>query len=74
MACMLYAAASLLMMTIWGHVKIALVMLAICVIAYQGFKRMAMKRFGGMTGDLAGFFLQITELAQLIGMMAGGRL
>ena len=74
MACMLYAAASLLMMTIWGHVRIALVMLAICVIAYQGFKRMAMKRFGGMTGDLAGFFLQITELAQLIGMMAGGRL
>lgn len=29
------------------------------------YRRMAVKRFGGLTGDLAGWFLQVCELAQL---------
>ena len=30
------------------------------------YRRMAMREFGGVTGDLAGYFLQVCELASLI--------
>jgi adenosylcobinamide-GDP ribazoletransferase len=33
---------------------------------------MAMKQFGGVTGDTSGFFLQICELAALAGVCLGG--
>ena len=36
--------------------------------------RMAMKQFGGVTGDTSGFFLQICELACLIGAWIGVQL
>lgn len=36
------------------------------IIVYYAYKAFAMKTFGGVTGDLAGFFLQICELAILI--------
>lgn len=38
------------------------------------YKRMAMKEFGGVTGDTAGFFLQICELAAMAGIFLGGLL
>lgn len=33
------------------------------------YHRMSMKQFGGVTGDLAGYFLQICELALLVGIL-----
>lgn len=32
---------------------------------FAAYRRMALKEFGGMTGDLAGYFLQRAELWQL---------
>jgi len=44
---------------------------ALCLLYYQ---RMAYRHFGGVTGDLAGWFLQITELILTIVIVLGGRL
>ena len=33
------------------------------------YHRMSMKQFGGVTGDLAGYFLQVCELALLVGVL-----
>lgn len=41
---------------------------AVMVFCY--YYRMTVKEFGGMTGDLAGYFLQIFELALIIAMAA----
>lgn len=38
------------------------------------FHRMALKQFGGITGDLAGFLLQTSELAYAAGLVLLGRL
>lgn len=38
------------------------------------YRRMTMKQFGGVTGDTSGFFLQLCELAVLLGAWAGGLL
>ena len=38
------------------------------------YRRMAMKQFGGVTGDTSGFFLQVSELAMLAGIWLGGLL
>lgn len=46
---------------------------AVIVLVY--YRLMAMRQFGGITGDLAGYFLQLCELAILIGtVLAGGGL
>ena len=37
------------------------------------YRRLAMKQFGGVTGDTSGFFLQICELACLVGAWIGVR-
>ncbi len=36
------------------------------------YRRFAMKTFGGVTGDTSGFFLQLCELACIIGVWIGG--
>ena len=43
----------------------------LCVLAYR---RMAYRQFGGVTGDLAGWFLQVTELALTAVIVMGGKL
>ena len=43
----------------------------LCVLAYR---RMAYRRFGGVTGDLAGWFLQVTELVLTAVFVIGGKL
>lgn len=52
-----------------------LILGGLCVITaiavYLAYKRMALKEFGGITGDLAGYFLQCCELAILITACAG---
>lgn len=46
---------------------------AIVIFCY--YRSMAMRQFSGITGDLAGYFLQLCELAMLIGIvLAGGGL
>ena len=47
---------------------------ALCLLALLLYRRTAMKRFGGINGDLAGWFLQLCELAGLLGLAAGRRL
>lgn len=42
------------------------------VATFLYYRRMAVKRFGGVTGDLAGYFLQICELAILGCVVFGG--
>ena len=44
---------------------------ALCL---AGYRRMAYKNFGGVTGDLAGWFLQVTELALTAVIVLGGKL
>lgn len=44
---------------------------ALCLLCYR---HMAYKHFGGVTGDLAGWFLQITELALTFVIVLGGKL
>lgn len=41
------------------------------VLVYYSYKKMAMKEFGGITGDLAGYFLQRCELAILMVSVMG---
>lgn len=50
---------------------ICLLAAALCLLYY---KHMATKNFGGVTGDLAGWFLQITELVLTFVIVLGGKL
>ena len=38
------------------------------------YRHMSYKQFGGITGDLAGWFLQITELTLTAVIVIGGKL
>lgn len=46
--------------------------LALCVPVTLGYRKMAAKYFGGITGDTTGFFLQKIELTLLAGFLIGG--
>ena len=43
-------------------------------LVFLGYYRMSMKQFGGITGDLAGFFVQICELVMAACVWAAGKL
>lgn len=43
----------------------------ICFPVAIWYRRMALRRFGGITGDTTGYYLQITELAALAGTLFG---
>ena len=50
-----------------------------CALASAGmvfvyYRHICYHQFGGVTGDLAGYFLQVCELAMLTAVMAGGKL
>ena len=45
--------------------------IALSLLVTFWYRSIAMKRFGGATGDTTGFHLQITELALLAGLLAG---
>ena len=47
---------------------------ALCtaLLAFWYYHHMAMKQFGGMTGDLAGYFLQLAELLILAAVIVAG--
>ena len=50
------------------------VSLALALLWCLCYRHLAMKQFGGATGDTAGFFLQICELIMLAGVWIGGLL
>lgn len=51
----------------WGIKGLILSVIALLVYAY--YKRMSHKEFGGITGDLAGYFLQLCELLMVMGIV-----
>lgn len=50
---------------LWGAPAPALAALGTAVCFYFFYKRLALRQFGGFTGDLAGWFLQMCELLML---------
>lgn len=49
------------------------VCVAVVFLIYGYYYRMSQKEFGGITGDLAGYFLQICELGLLFALVIAGR-
>jgi adenosylcobinamide-GDP ribazoletransferase len=57
---------------IWLNFPYGLTGLALCLPVTVWYRRTAKKRFGGATGDTTGYYLQITELTLLTGLLLGG--
>ena len=71
--CAVYAALCLLLWLISGGWIAPLCALA-AVLCFLYYQHMAYKQFGGVTGDLAGWFLQVTELVLSAVIVIGGKL
>ena len=71
--CIAYAVVCALVWALCGGwlALLCLLTAALCLVYYR---HMAYKHFGGVTGDLAGWFVQITELALTAVMILGGML
>lgn len=59
---------------LWGDWTAGLAALAAAAVWYLLYQKIAMKQFGGFTGDLAGWFLQICELAMLAAAVLAERI
>ena len=70
--CALYSAVCLLVWSITGGWTGVLCMAA-AALCFLHYRYMAYKQFGGVTGDLAGWFLQVTELALTAVVVIGGK-
>jgi adenosylcobinamide-GDP ribazoletransferase len=61
-----------------GMILIHLYLGSICfvsaIVVFCYCRHMAIKEFGGITGDIAGYFLQVCELTMAICVMIGGKL
>ena len=70
------AAYTILCAAVWavcgGWLALACLLTAALCVGY--YRHMAYKQFGGVTGDLAGWFLQVTELALTTVIVLGGKL
>jgi len=53
------------------HLWAGIIGIALCLLWLYIYRRMALKHFGGITGDTSGFFLQLCELAVLLGALGG---
>lgn len=53
----------------WQEPPAAVVLPAVAALALWRVWRMACREFGGMSGDVAGFYLQVAELAMLAGVV-----
>lgn len=69
----IWAAASLAALAITGG-WLAAAVAGVAAICLLGYRRMAYRQFGGVTGDLAGWFLQVTELCCVAAVAMGGKL
>lgn len=72
-SCVVYAVLCAVVWAVFGDwlPLVCLLTAALCVIYYR---HMAYKQFGGVTGDLAGWFLQVTELVLTAVIVLGGKL
>lgn len=63
-------------LAVWAlsGVGLALLCCAVLLICALCYRRMAYRRFGGVTGDLAGWLLQVAELALAFAIVMGGKL
>lgn len=61
--------AGLAMIYVGGVIGISALLMAILV--FHGYRMISYKQFGGITGDLAGWFLQLCELGMAIGALIG---
>lgn len=59
---------------VWVDVATALLMLFAALLLSLYFRRMVYARFGGMSGDLAGWFIETSELLFAAAIVIGGRL
>ena len=66
--------AAFILLCIFGifaiHFEYGIAVLIICCLTFWYYHRMAYRQFGGITGDLAGYFLQLCELGILAGVVA----
>ena len=58
----------------WGAWCPGLAALAAAAVFYFVYRAVALRQFGGFTGDLAGWFLQICELAMLAAAVLAERM
>lgn len=66
-----YIVACVGMICFWNW-KMAIVVSGLVFAAFFYYKRWCYAQFGGVTGDLAGYFLQVSELLMLTGIMVCG--
>lgn len=69
----LYLAAYVGLLFCWGEPVPGLAALVAAVIFYYVYKSVALREFGGFTGDLAGWFLQVCELIILAAVVLAER-
>ena len=50
------------------------IMIGVAVLSWLYYRKMSYGQFGGITGDLAGFFLQVCELAMLYGAVMADKI
>ena len=72
-SCVIYGGLCLIVWAITGG-WIALLCAAALTVCFLYYRRMAYRQFGGVTGDLAGWFLQMTELVLTAVIMIGGKI
>lgn len=70
---LLWMAAAAVWVAVFGGPVILLSCVLAAVLIGAGYYRTAMKEFGGITGDLAGYFLQRCELGLLWAVIIAGR-
>lgn len=58
----------------WWDWRYAMILFATAFAVYGYYYHVAMKEFGGTTGDIAGFFVQVCELMTACTVMLGGKL
>lgn len=68
-----YLAACLIVWALLGGWT-ALICAAVIAFVTLYYRRMAYKQFGGVTGDLAGWYSQVTELCLIAAIVIGGKL
>lgn len=54
--------------------RLALILAGTAAVCYGYYYRTALREFGGTTGDIAGFFVQVCELVMACTIMLGGKL
>lgn len=60
-------------LALWIDRKLALILAGTAGASYGYYYHTAMKEFGGTTGDIAGFFVQVCELMTACTVMLGGK-